>query len=112
MKPLFHIYREGCTARLRGEIERRPGNALNVEIGAPIDRCLDKRPHTWHEGSVSGVRWLASGGDPLIFGPCAPTCPRLCAHADGEKCWWCSDLEEREDVDIDERIKAIFPENK
>lgn len=66
--------RNQCGARLVLALARRPGNALNVEIGQPIDRCLNKRPSNW-PSEMTGIRWLASGGDRLIFGPCCEPCP-------------------------------------
>lgn len=65
-----------CGACIKPPLPRRPGNALNVEIGAPLDRCLDKRPRHW-PASMSAIRWLGSGGSPLILGACTPrACPR------------------------------------
>lgn len=66
--------RQECNARIRIPLERRPGNALNVEIGQPADRCIEKRPHHW-PNSMTAIRWLASGGEALVFGCCCPPCP-------------------------------------
>lgn len=66
--------RQECKARIRIPLERRPGNALNVEIGQPADRCIQKRPHHWPK-SMTAIRWLASGGEALVFGCCCPPCP-------------------------------------
>lgn len=68
------VVRESCGARVEPAIERRPANALNVEIGAPMARCLNKRPEHWPEGA-SSLRWVASGGELLVFGCCGGTCP-------------------------------------
>lgn len=70
----FSVVRESCGARVQPELERRPGNALNVEIGQPQARCINKRPEHWPEG-VSSLRWLASGGESLVFGCCGGPCP-------------------------------------
>lgn len=53
---------------------RRPVNALCVEIGAPLPRCILKMPEHWTGKGRSAIRWLASGGSPLVFGPCTPLC--------------------------------------
>jgi hypothetical protein len=63
-----------CKSRIRIPLARRPGNALNVEIGQPADRCIQKRPHHW-PNSMTAIRWLASGGEALVFGCCCPPCP-------------------------------------
>lgn len=70
----FSVVRESCGSRVQPELERRPGNALNVEIGQPMARCLNKRPDHWPE-SMSALRWLASGGEALVFGCCGGSCP-------------------------------------
>ena len=106
----FDTYRLTCGARLVPDLERRPGNALNVEIGQARERCLDKSPAEWAGRGVSGVRWLGSGGSPLVFGVCSPACPRLCSHKDGEFCWWCSAAEG--DCPHDRPYPAECPECK
>jgi hypothetical protein len=56
-------------------VERRPANALCVEIGAPAPRCINKRPEHWAGlGVNSSIRWLASGGSALVFGVCDYCC--------------------------------------
>jgi hypothetical protein len=66
-----------CPHRIELELERRPGNALNVEIGAPAPRCINKRPDHWAKlGVNSSFRWLASGGSALVFGLCTYCCRR------------------------------------
>jgi len=63
-----------CPDRRELSVQRRPGNALNVEIGAPLPRCLLRSP------DGRGLAWLASGGDVLAYG----TCDRAaCPHAGG-----------------------------
>mgnify|MGYP001577881837 CR=1 FL=1 len=68
------MLREKCKSRLVSALERRPGNAFNVEIGQPGDRCLNKRPDHW-PANMTGIRWLASGGSVLVFGYCCEPCP-------------------------------------
>lgn len=70
----FSVVRESCGSRVQPELERRPANALNVEIGQPQARCLNKRPKHWPE-SMSSLRWIASGGEALVFGCCGGQCP-------------------------------------
>jgi hypothetical protein len=70
----FSVVRESCGSRVQPVLERRPANALNIEIGQPSARCLNKRPDNWPD-SMSSVRWLASGGEALIFGSCGGRCP-------------------------------------
>lgn len=67
--------RETCGASVTPIFQRRPTNALNVEPIQPWARCLDKKPLTWPKGA-SSLRWIASGGEAWIFGPCSANCPR------------------------------------
>ncbi len=60
------------------DIERRPANALCVEIMTPVPRCTRKLPPHWKGSGASALRWLGSGGSPLVFGRCSPICPRTC----------------------------------
>ncbi len=71
-----------CKSRIELPLSRRPANALNVEIGAPAPRCLNKRPSHWPP-TVGAVRWKASGGDALVFGRCSRNCP-LATRSSGE----------------------------
>ena len=66
-----------CPFLIEIEVERRPGNALNVEIGAPCARCKLKPPSHWKKTTNSDMsaRWLMSGGSPLVFGNCSTNCP-------------------------------------
>lgn len=63
-----------CKSRIELPVPRRPANALNVEIGTPAPRCLNKRPTHWPH-TMSAIRWMASGGDALVFGRCSRNCP-------------------------------------
>lgn len=64
-----------CGASVTPAFQHRPGNTLNVEPIQPWTRCLDKKPESWPEGS-SALRWMASGGEAWVFGPCSARCPR------------------------------------
>lgn len=60
-----------CPSRMALGIPRRPANALNVEIGQPMNRCKERSP------DGRGAIWLLSGGSPLAYGLCACAgCPR------------------------------------
>jgi hypothetical protein len=64
-----------CGQLVSEPLIRRPGNALNVEIGAPLPRCRLKMPSHWSAiggPGASSLRWLGSGGSPFVFGPCTP----------------------------------------
>jgi hypothetical protein len=71
----FARYAAGCPSRIELSVERRPGNALNLEIGAPQPRCKLKPPSHWPTGRGTVTRWLASGGDALVLGHCSARCP-------------------------------------
>lgn len=71
----FSVVRESCPSRREMATERRPGNALNVEIGTAHPRCVERKPEHWPE-SMSALRWIASGGELLVFGLCAGECPK------------------------------------
>ena len=87
-KEAFEAYCKECPFRLDLGVERRPGNALNVEVGADAPRCLMKAPKNWGKDAPSPNRWLASGGSPLVFGkagsrarcPLKPNHCRSCGH--------------------------------
>ena len=60
-----------CEYRLALDVERRPGNALNLEVGTPMPRCTGRSP------DGRGLAWLLSGGSALAYGICAKVkCPR------------------------------------
>lgn len=74
----FFSIAQKCDARREQRIERRPGNALNVEIGTPMPRCMlqppDGRGVTKDGGTFD---WLRSGGSELDYGACcAANCPK------------------------------------
>lgn len=74
----FVRLRRTCPERIEPPALRRPANALNVETGAPAARCRLKTPESWGDADPRAVRWLWSGGSPLVLGKCAcPGCPRL-----------------------------------
>jgi hypothetical protein len=77
----FRNYAERCPYRTGRSVERRPGNALNVEIGAPMPRCKLRTPKHWPE-HMTAARWIMSGGDCLVFGLCShggcPLKPDFC----------------------------------
>lgn len=74
----FAAFAAACKARQCPDIERRPGNALNVEIGTPQPRCLFKPPDgrgVTRDGST--LDYLRSGGSVLAYGLCeAASCPK------------------------------------
>ena len=59
-----------CPHRMMLPVERRRGNVVTVEIGAPMIRCQCKSP------DGRGLAWLLSGGETLSYGICTPrACP-------------------------------------
>lgn len=61
---------DACRSHIEPRLERRPANALNIEIGSPLPRCTRKSP------DGRGLAWLLSGGSPLAYGHCTPlACP-------------------------------------
>ena len=58
-------------------LPERKANALNVEVGSPLPRCMLKTPSHW-PAHMTGFRWIVSGGDAYVFGPCTPNgnCPK------------------------------------
>lgn len=69
----FHRFADHCPHRLQPAVVRRPANALNIEIGSPMDRCILKEPDHWVVTGY-GPRWIFSGGSPLVFGCCTMAC--------------------------------------
>jgi hypothetical protein len=60
-----------CPDRRELPVERRPANALNVEIGSPQPRCMRRSP------DGRGAAWMMSGGSMLAYGCCSErACPR------------------------------------
>jgi hypothetical protein len=74
---------KACRFLIEPTLTRRPGNVIAVEIGSPQTRCSAKPPEHWPKTPPSGnpklgyvLRWLGSGGSPLVFGCCTPNaCP-------------------------------------
>jgi hypothetical protein len=65
-----------CQKLIQLGVPRRPANALNVEVGQPLDRCRLKTPEHWGDADPEAARWLLSGGSPLVLGMCTPNnCP-------------------------------------
>lgn len=67
-----------CPHRIGLEVIRRPANALNIEMGGfgGCDRCKLKPPEEWGPNAPSVMRWLLSGGSPMVLGRCTPNnCP-------------------------------------
>lgn len=74
----FQAFASTCISRRVLRVERRPGNALNVEIGSPMPRCMLQPPDgrgVTKDGST--MDWIRSGGQELDYLPCDPeTCPK------------------------------------
>jgi hypothetical protein len=67
---------ENCPSRLEQPTPRRPVNGLNVEVGTPQARCVNKPPVNVAGVPADAIRWLGSGGSELAFGVCCvATCP-------------------------------------
>lgn len=66
-----------CACRIEIAMPRRPANALCIEIMEPMPHCTSKIPAHWTGRGASALRWLASGGSPLVLGRCSPNCPRV-----------------------------------
>lgn len=78
--PAFAEVAAGCRHRIELPLERRPANALNIEIGASLPRCRLRTPEHWGDADPRAARWLLSGGSALILGPCSRArCPQLAA---------------------------------
>lgn len=85
MKSAYEAGAEMCPQRIATDLERRPANALNVEIGQPLPRCRCLTPDEWGAEDIRATRWLLSGGSPLVLGVCcADSCP-LPAHMDAQE---------------------------
>lgn len=67
-----------CSERVELDVIRRPVNGLVIESGCwGGPRCLLKPPSNWAGSSVTPLRWLWSGGSPLVLGPCSGNCPKV-----------------------------------
>ena len=65
-----------CKSRLELAVAKRPVNGLNIEIGTPAARCINKPPVNSAGVKANAFRWLLSGGSELAFGVCCQaTCP-------------------------------------
>lgn len=65
-----------CPHRIALSVERRPANALNMEIGTPQPRCRCLTPDEWGADDPRAVKWIRSGGSALVLGVCsARACP-------------------------------------
>jgi hypothetical protein len=69
-----------CPHRVDVALPRRRANALNVEVGTPLPRCILMPPEDWPH-PISVLRWLASGGTPFVLGVCTPKCCPGCSNA-------------------------------
>ena len=65
----FEEFSTSCPYRIEIGITPRAVNGLNIEIAQAADRCILKRPAHWPE-TATALRWIGSGGDPLVFGVC------------------------------------------
>jgi len=62
-----------CSYRLTAAPPRRRGSCLCVEAAAPVPRCMLKAKDIPQDHAL---RWLGSGGDIFVFGPCTENaCP-------------------------------------
>lgn len=69
-----------CCNRVDPAAERRPANALCIEIGAPLPRCLFREPGGPREGRSNLSYWI-SGGSILAYGICEKS---HCFHCGSE----------------------------
>jgi hypothetical protein len=66
-----------CPHRLESIVERRRANALCVEVGTPLPRCILKPSTNTAGQKIDAIRWLGSGGSVFVFGACTPNnCPK------------------------------------
>lgn len=71
-------WKEPCEHRIEVQTPPRPVNGLNIEIATPQPRCIQKPPkHIKNPEHFHALRWILSGGDPLVFGRCSSNCPKL-----------------------------------
>lgn len=69
----FKLFASKCPHQVCCETPQRPGNALNIEHFTVFPcRCKLKVPEKWShtKNPPSAARWLMSGGEPTVFGPC------------------------------------------
>lgn len=65
-----------CSELITLGVPRRPANALNIEVGQPLDRCRLKTPDHWGSTDPRASRWILSGGSALVLGICSANCPK------------------------------------
>lgn len=70
----FSRYRHSCPNHIALPTPRGV-NALAIETGTPLARCRLKTPKQWGDVDHLAVRWLLSGGSPLVLGHCSADCP-------------------------------------
>jgi hypothetical protein len=73
--------RANCPSRVNLGTPARKANALNIEVGQPLPRCMEKPPEHWGPNAPSVLRWIGSGGNLLVLGHCDANCPRGIADA-------------------------------
>ena len=67
-----------CPYRLEHKDSTLQKNALRIEIMTPELRCALKFPKHWSQAAkdLGAMRWVLSGGTPLVFGVCDKNCPQ------------------------------------
>src|SRR5262245_198040 len=54
-------------------------NALRIEFHPNTRRCLEMKPEWWKDKRPgSGLMWVASGGETIVFGSCAGRASKRC----------------------------------
>ena len=94
----FERFAAKCPHQVCCETPRRPGNALNIEhFGVFPQRCKLKIPSEWKRtgNQPSAARWILSGGELIVFGPCL-----MCKCALGHK--WCPECGHRRESHLDD----------
>jgi len=77
LKEMWTKMRCKCPSMASTSWDGKQSNALRIETFHPQDRCIQKKPEHWPE-SATALRWIGSGGNPLVFGPCEfRSCPKL-----------------------------------
>ena len=86
----FPDFASRCPHRIEIPLHRRPVNGLNVETGKALPRCKLLPPIEWGDRARSVIRWLLSGGSPLVLGHCS-------IHGCGLGHRWCASCGHREE---------------